>query len=121
MPSVVVGAGDSSFAGSPPRPLAFEDRAGLEELTAPDTPRLGTLERTRQAPLPHWARSAHSLGLFEYQWLLGKEQLRILASARQNVTSRGGSTPSEVEEARGFVIRARWFGELRHVGTLIRA
>ena len=68
------------------RPLARHDDALDEELAAPDTPRLPTLEGAGEAGGADGAVGAQGLGVLDVSRRLGEEQLRVEGPARQQRT-----------------------------------
>ena len=61
-----------------PAPLARHDGAVDDQLAAPDSPGLSSLERPRKALLPYWALSAERLGQLDLLRPLGEPELRVV-------------------------------------------
>src|SRR3954449_4813978 len=76
-----------SWAAS--RSLARDHDAAFEDLAAPDTPGLATVEGAGQARRPHGAVGAEALGKLQLCRALGEPQLRVLDPARQGTPRRG--------------------------------
>src|SRR3954447_24935580 len=75
--------GDGVLAGTTAGPLAGNDDSCDEELSAPHSPRLAPLERTRQALRADGTTAAQRLGELHVARRLGEEELRVLTTARQ--------------------------------------
>src|SRR4051794_13596294 len=71
------------------RSLAGDHDATFEDLAAPDTPWLATVEGAGQARRPHGAVGAEALGELQLGRALGEPQLRVLDPARQGSPRRG--------------------------------
>jgi hypothetical protein len=65
------------------RPLARDDRAALEDLATPDTPRLGPLDRAREALDTQRAVAAERLSHLEVGRRVGEPQVRVVLAARK--------------------------------------
>src|SRR5947209_5613238 len=63
------------------RTLACDDDAALEDLAAPDAPRLPTLQRAGEARKAGGAPVAERLGLFEFGRCLGEPEVCVLHAA----------------------------------------
>ena len=75
--------GDLVLAGATPGTLAGDDDPLHEELTSPDAPRLGALQRTCQAGLPDGTGPAQRLRRLDLGRQLGEPQVRRVLLARQ--------------------------------------
>jgi hypothetical protein len=71
------------LAGASPSALGGDHAAVHEDLTAPDAPRFGTLDRAGQAAGHERALAAHGLGLLDRCGLLGEPELGVVVAARQ--------------------------------------
>src|SRR5262249_6922514 len=69
------------LAGTPPRTLAGDDLPAFEDLPAPDSPGLATLEGAGEAGESGPALPAVLLGLFQIGRGLGEPEIRVLDSA----------------------------------------
>src|SRR3954453_19267424 len=70
------------LAGASPRPLAGDDQPALEDLPAPDAPRLAAGECAGQAGAPDRAVAAEGLSRLQLCWGLGEPQAGFLDPAR---------------------------------------
>ena len=61
----------------------MHDRAVIEDLTAPHTPRLGPAQRARQALGPDRAPAAERLGPLQLGRSLGEPQVGVAGAARE--------------------------------------
>src|SRR5699024_9564804 len=80
-PSRLGSGGQRVLAGAAAGPLAGTDHSLLEELAAPDTPRLTALEGAFEAGGPEGAVQAERLGVLDAGRGLGEPDLRLLALA----------------------------------------
>src|SRR6266536_1481239 len=71
------------LARTTPGPLTRNHGATLEDLATPDAPRLGPLDRARQALHPDRAVAAQRLGQFEFGRRLGEPQVGVEPAAWQ--------------------------------------
>src|SRR3989440_13021908 len=75
--------GDVLLARTTPRPLTRNHGTTLEDLATPDAPRLGPLDRTREALDPDGAVAAQRLGQFQLGGGAGRPPARGEDEARQ--------------------------------------
>src|SRR3954447_1863953 len=107
--------GDGVLAGTTAGPLAGNDDSCDEELSAPHSPRLAPLERTRQALRADGTTAAQRLGELHVARRLGEEQLRVLTTARQllYVDARTESRCVEDGGTHLVLLLSRWGVQLR--------
>src|SRR3954454_23987171 len=80
----------ADLARTSARALAGDDDPVVEDLAAPDTPRLTAVERAGQAGGPDGALAAEGLGLLQPGRALGEPQLGLLDPAPQEPARGGG-------------------------------
>ena len=73
----------TSLRGRPRGRLRADRRAALEDLAAPDAPRLAAVEGAGEAGVANRAVGAEALGELELRRRLGEPQVRVLDPARQ--------------------------------------
>ena len=73
--AIIETSGHIVFAGTSARAFVAHDRAAVENLTTPHTPRLGAFQRRRQALAPDRAARAERLGALQVGRGLGEPQV----------------------------------------------